>query len=122
MRGSTSRFQVQQSHTQYDQMMCHNNIALVGRERDADNDDIGDEDDDNTDTPLHIRSWKTQAPGASAYSVSQSENTTPEEPRCPTDSGYAGGGLANHVIVLWLCPDIPLIDSALELPLDLDHC
>ena len=69
-------------------MMCHNNIALVGRERDADNDDIGDEDDDNTDTPLHIRSWKTQAPVASACSISQSESIMSEEPRHLTGSRY----------------------------------
>lgn len=49
MRGSTSRFQVQQSHTQYNQMKCHNNIAIVGRERDVDNDDIDEEDDEDDD-------------------------------------------------------------------------
>ena len=49
MCGSTSRSQVHQSHTQYDQTICHNSIALLGRERDANNDDIGDEDDDNGD-------------------------------------------------------------------------
>jgi hypothetical protein len=34
-------------YTQYDQMICHNNIALVGREHGAGNDGFGDEDDDN---------------------------------------------------------------------------
>jgi hypothetical protein len=34
-------------YTQYDQMICHNNITLVGREHDAGNDGFGDEDDDN---------------------------------------------------------------------------
>ena len=30
-------------------MKCHNNIAIVGRERDVDNDDIDEEDDEDDD-------------------------------------------------------------------------
>jgi hypothetical protein len=47
--------------------------------------------------PLHIRSWKTQAPGANACSISQSENIISEEPRYLTDLRY-------------LCHNLPLIN------------
>ena len=47
MRGSTSGSKFINLIQSMIQMTCHNNIALVGRERDAGNDDIDDEDDDN---------------------------------------------------------------------------
>jgi hypothetical protein len=56
--------------------------------------------------PLHIRSWKTEAPGANAFSISQSENIVSQEPRYLTDSRYLSQS--------------PINKSALELPLDLD--